>query len=423
MPLLTNNVAFIRTVMDGLTISASSTFTSGSPATNVQHHRPKTFGRSTDTSSGTPAFITFDMGGANISGAHRVYQVEASPETFVEITDEFNSTATADALPFPATEAIGDYIAMGFPEPFKGIDFALSTAGVGGLLTPDFTNAAGGWTAHGGESDGTNDLTQSGVLNWGGPGDWTALSLNSTEALFYTRFIITTVYTTNPVISRGFLKDEQFDPVRLVACPMYLSHDGVPGSLKWRLRFSSNSDLSSPTYDSGSAGLRVEHPWADRDFAHALLNPYDDDTTIAPARYARFDFWAEDATQIDIGRIYLGKLFQPTVNVAYGSSTPAPREDPRRIPGVLGQQFSSPGRPYTAVAGTLQFSTELEAVQTFSVLAEYRGTNRDLVYIHDPKTTLYLQQQLIHGRFDTLAQMNIPRMNFWAMRFGFSSVR
>lgn len=277
MPLLTNNVAFIRTVMDSLTISSSSTFTSGSPATNVQHTRPKTFARSTDTSSGTPAFVTFDVG--------------------------------------------------------SGLTVAPSDLG---------------------------------------------------------------------------------------ACAMYLEHDGTLGTLKLRVRTSNNADISSPTYDSGT--LSVESPRANRAYAHAFENPYDTNTSITASRYVRFDLWATSATFIDIGRLYFGDLFQPTVNVAYGSSTPAPREDPRRVPGALGQQISSAGRPYTATAGTLQFSTEAEE-DTFSELVEYRGTNRDLVYIHDPKTASYLQQQLIYGRFDTLAPMNIPRMNFWAMRYSFSSVR
>lgn len=422
MPLLTNNVAFVRTIADGLTLSSTSTFTAGSPATNVQHTRPRTVGRSTDTSSGTPAYITFDMGGANIDGAYEAWQVEDSPSTFVDQRDEFNSTATADCAPFPATEAVDDFFAMGYPEPFKGIIFTLSTNGVGGVMASEYWNGTA-WTALGGLSDGTSNLTGNGTLNWGMPVDWARTTINSGASLYYIRVRVTTVYSTNPVISQGVIKDEQLDPVNLVACPMYLEHDGVPGSLKWRLRTDNNSDVSSPTYDSGSAGLRFEHPWADRDYAHAFLNPYDDDTTIGPARYARFDFWAEDATYIDIGRIYLGKLFQPTVNIAFGSSTPSSQEKPRRLPGDLGQEFSSAGRAYTSTAGTLQFSTEAEGAQTFSELVEFRGTNRDLVYIHDPKTSTLLQQQLIYGRFDSLAPMNLPRMNFWSLRYSFSSVR
>ncbi len=424
MPLLTNNAAWIRTIIDGLSISATSTFESGNPATNVQHHRPRTVARSTDTSSGTPAYITFDMGGASIASAHEVWQYDVGTDTYVDQRDEFNSAATGDCSPWGASPVLNDAFYVGFPAPFESLSIDVGTAGVGSTMSVQYYNGTS-FQGASGVTDNTVSLTALGVntITWTAPSTWQRTTVNGGASLYFIKLVALGTYTTDPVLDEGSLVSELLDPVNLVACPMYASHDGAPGSLMWRLRFSANSDLSSPTYESGSGGTRFEHPWAGRDFAHAFLNPYDDDTTIAPSRYARFDFWSVDATYIDIGRIYLGKLFQPTVNIAYGSSTPNPREDPRRLSGTLGQQYSSAGRSYMATAGTMQFSTEAQAVQTFSELTAYRGTNRDLVYIHDPKTTAYLQQQLVYGRFDTLAPLTIPRMNFWGARYIFPEVR
>lgn len=64
MPTLNSNALFMRTIGDGWSLYASSTFTSDNPATNVQTKRPGIFSRSTDTSSGTPCYVRLDAGSA-----------------------------------------------------------------------------------------------------------------------------------------------------------------------------------------------------------------------------------------------------------------------------------------------------------------------------------------------------------------------
>jgi hypothetical protein len=63
MPDLSSNiVTFVPNDSRDWAIDANSTFTSGAPAAHAQHSRPDVRARSTDTSSGTPAYISYDCG-------------------------------------------------------------------------------------------------------------------------------------------------------------------------------------------------------------------------------------------------------------------------------------------------------------------------------------------------------------------------
>lgn len=423
MPDLTARALWLRNVIDDLTISAQSTFVSGSPATRVQEHRPTIAARSTDASAASPAFIAFDKGGADIAGAHEAWQYDTGTDTYVDQRDEFNSAASGDCSPWPASPESGDAFYLGFPEPFESLSIDVGTAGVSaGSMGVQYWNGSS-WVGLG-ATDNTNGLKNLGVntITWTSPSAWQKTDVNSGASLYFVRFTPGT-YTTAPVIDEGDLVSELLDPGNLVACPMFISHDGVPGSLMWRLRFSANSDLSSPTYDSGGGGIRVDHPSSGRNFAHALLNPYDDDTTISPSRYGRFDFWAVDATYIDIGRIYLAKAFQSALAIQNGTA-PTEKETPVRLPGDRGQNFSVIGKRFMGVGGSFLSQSEEEASKDWNELFAYRGTSQDLVYVHRPSQVAeYLQQHLVYGRFDSLAEIALPRAGDFGYRWLFSGVR
>lgn len=140
----------------------------------------------------------------------KVYQVDASPETYVDETTDANSAGAADFLPFPATEAIGDYVAFGYTSKFNKIeiDYAGGTAGIGGVVAWEYWDGDS-WNSLTNVTDGTSGFTAAvgdgKIVVFLEPLDWATLSLNSTQPLYYVRARVTTVYSTNPVLDQAFV--------------------------------------------------------------------------------------------------------------------------------------------------------------------------------------------------------------------------
>ena len=142
----------------------------------------------------------------------QVWQVDDTPAdtAFVDETTDANSAANADWTIFTATEAVGDYVALGFFKTFSQVTFdgANGTAGVGGVVTWEYWDGTA-WVALAGVTDGTTGFTAAVSdgqdLTFTVPDDWTTRTLNGSADLYYVRARITTVYTTNPVYDQGFV--------------------------------------------------------------------------------------------------------------------------------------------------------------------------------------------------------------------------
>jgi hypothetical protein len=138
------------------------------------------------------------------------YQVDASPLTFTDVTTAANNATDADVVPFPATEATGDYFAIGYSAAFRAVRFdrAGCTAGAAGVCAREYLSTSGTWKALPEFFDSTTSFTTAvgdhHVCGWSLPQDWTSQSLNGVSK-FWIRFRITTIYTTNPTISQVFI--------------------------------------------------------------------------------------------------------------------------------------------------------------------------------------------------------------------------
>ncbi len=150
---------------------------------------------------------------SNAAAAAKVWQYDDSGVSFVDETTDFNSDATADVDPFPATEAVNDYFAVGSIVPFLGLNIIISTAGVGGTVAWEYYNGSA-WTALTAVADNTTGFTATAsatayTVTWAYPSDWAAVSLNSVSK-YYVRARVTGVYATNPVLSKGTLIGRAF---------------------------------------------------------------------------------------------------------------------------------------------------------------------------------------------------------------------
>lgn len=212
------------------------------------------------------------------------------------------------------------------------------------------------------------------------------------------------------------------DPDEYVFMPMYIRHDGDLGSLEYRLRTSNNSNLSSPTFDSGAAGTAIDDPWSDRDHAHAIINPFDDDPTITASRYIGLDLWVTSGSYIDVGRIVMGQPYQPSRGEQFGVGLPSPIEEPIRIGGSRGEEFSTGGKVYMRTEGVLLLSSESEARDELADIRNRVGTNQDVVYVYDPTDSTLRQQGIVYGRFERLEVTRVPQRSLFGVRHAISEI-
>jgi hypothetical protein len=159
--------------------------------------------------------VSFIAGESGQFDATRVWQADesATPDSFVEYTDEAASATAADVLPFPATEAANDYFCIGADSKFESLSIDVGTVGAGGApaITWEYWTGSA-WTALAGVTDNTNAFTTSGVntVVWtDDTDDWEATSLNGERPLFYVRARLTSVYsTTNPILDEAHPVDK-----------------------------------------------------------------------------------------------------------------------------------------------------------------------------------------------------------------------
>ena len=152
------------------------------------------------------------VAGAAAAPVDAAWQEDQSAGTFVDLTAAFNDGAAGDVEPFPASEAVGDAFYIGHAETFTGLAIDIGTAGVGGAVSWEYWDGAA-WSALPGLTDGTSGFTAapgSHDVTWTLPGDWATNQINRAvngERLYYVRARLTTVYTTNPVLDQGILKN------------------------------------------------------------------------------------------------------------------------------------------------------------------------------------------------------------------------
>lgn len=145
----------------------------------------------------------------------KVWQVDvsATPDAFVDYTTEANEATANDVICFPATEAAGDYFAIGFKGKFAKVRINTGTARSGGTLVLEY-KTSGGWSTLT-ATDGTNTLSTTGLQNitFTPPTDWVVASIavdsgiNAEIPVFYIRFRVTATMTTNPLVTQIFIGD------------------------------------------------------------------------------------------------------------------------------------------------------------------------------------------------------------------------
>ena len=141
--------------------------------------------------------------------ALQVWQTTAIGPVFVDMTTEYNDATVANFLPFPAVEAVGDYVAFGSNETFGQLimDNTGGTAGTVGVVAWEYWDGSA-WQVIPGIVDGTTGFTAAvsagQTVTWIPPLDWAQTTLNGVAA-FYVRAVVSTIFTVDPIYDVGTL--------------------------------------------------------------------------------------------------------------------------------------------------------------------------------------------------------------------------
>lgn len=166
-----------------------------------------------------------------------------------------------------------------------------------------------------------------------------------------------------------------------------------------------------PEYDDNGTPTKVPITGWDRN--HAIVH-----FTQTTKRYLRVDVYdsANPDSYYEAGRLYISTIYQPTLNVEYGSSMPWPVERQTRLESV-GGAFHPIARPRAnSLSCNWQFKYEDELMEELYELARLRGTSQDLVYCADP-TSKWQHHQLVYGTMTAPTTPSIPEYSFYTLQF------
>ena len=154
--------------------------------------------------------LSFVAGPQANEAIERAYSVDLPTALGVPVIDNTtaaNNTTANDWPFFPVAEGTTDYTAIGSKRHFTSLSINVGTAGVAGVVVWEYSSSPTAWTALSNVVDGTNGFTTSGTntVSFDVPTNWAALSVGGEIPLYYVRARITTVYTTNPLGTQGFI--------------------------------------------------------------------------------------------------------------------------------------------------------------------------------------------------------------------------
>lgn len=193
--------------------------------------------------------------------ADAAWQWDASADSYVDETGDFNDSGAGDVDPFPAAEAVGDRFYIGHIQTFDQVTITISTAGVGGVVQWKYWDGSA-WQNLA-VTDNTSGFTAapgSHTVTFTPPVDWATTQLNSAingRRLYYIAAEVTTVYTTNPVLSQGVLDGGRIritSILHLVEPLQSVSIKGVAGTVEangtWQVERIDNDvlDLIGPSF-------------------------------------------------------------------------------------------------------------------------------------------------------------------------------
>ncbi|WP_156302354.1 hypothetical protein [Methylogaea oryzae] len=221
---------------------------------------------------------------------------------------------------------------------------------------------------------------------------------------------------------------------RLVRSVALVGHN-LGTSAKYRIRGGqSPTDFSAPGVDTGwvDAWPRIYSygsvPWGDPRFWGGRYTPGDlgSDTwhlihvfpTNIAARYwlIELDDSANGAGYLQIGRLFIGEIFQPALNMAYGASIGyEPRTTVEESPS--GAEFFNVLRGYRVAKFTLKWLDESEAMAGALDMQRLCGVHGEVLFVWDADDANHKLRRSFLGRMRQLSPIEVPYINNYSIGY------
>jgi hypothetical protein len=226
--------------------------------------------------------------------------------------------------------------------------------------------------------------------------------------------------TNAALASTKFLIDLGSANLPTVICALVAHNISTEGKIRMRASETDPTMVANVVYDSGWGDTwppvyqTEDVPWEADNCWEGQWTPEQRSGLNFPAWratsypiYARYwlieiDDTVNTAGYIEIGRVFLGNAWQPTINMAYGAGIGI--EDPSEIDeAISGAEFASKRAKYRVAHFTIENLTTDEAMSYGFDLMRAVGTTDDVLFIYDPTETLHSQRRSMLGRLRTLS--------------------
>lgn len=212
------------------------------------------------------------------------------------------------------------------------------------------------------------------------------------------------------------------DSARVIGSVAIVNHN-MQKDATWRYRVYSDSGYSTLVYDSGTINVWPLMPygsyeWEDENFWDLQLSDeeialftktltYVPDT-IASAQYYQIEFFDSTNTDgyVELGRIFVGAIYQPTLNMNLGASI---GDETNTVVDVAlsGAEFFDRRTSYRVAQFTLDHLTYNESIINGDII-KISGVDAEVVYIYDDNTALDLHRRAFLGRLRALSPISQP---------------
>lgn len=249
-------------------------------------------------------------------------------------------------------------------------------------------------------------------------GSWsTSLPLSNIK----TRQLSRKARSTNALATSTKLRFS-LDTERIIGALAVVSHN-MSKDATWRYSVYSDSGYSTLVYDSGFLNVWPLMPfgtyeWEDPRFWDLQLSPEEValftktmtyvPTTIVSAKYYQFEF--VDTTNVDgyveIGRIFVGSIYQPNLNMNLGASI---GEETNTVidASLSGAEFFDRRISNRIANFTLDHLTYDESIVNGDIM-KISGTDAEVLFIYNNGTALDLNRRSFIGRLRALSPISQP---------------
>ena len=141
-------------------------------------------------------------------------------------------------------------------------------------------------------------------------------------------------------------------------------------------------------------------------------------SSTALARYWRieFDDTANTAGYIELGRLFIGPVWQPSANASYGASIGW--ETRTQIDeSISGAEYFDRRNPYRVARFQLDHVPLDEALGNGFEITRRAGLDAEVLYLHDPADTVHALRRQFLGRMRSLSALEQPYYNAGAQPY------